>query len=695
MDSKKKKLLKEAFDAYITLMLYDFPLDRISEIVADNVTGYGTTVDERVLEIDRLKKIVADQREQGAGLEMHMNMMAVTRRISPDEDTAIFMDEFEISMVVDGEKNIIPLRLTSVFEFNDNTWKLVHLHGSKAVETEDDTWHLYEWKKKNEELQKQVEEKTADLEKKNHELEIEASLEKIRSRVLSMRNSSEVGDVSSLLFAELEKMDIKPSGFSIMIFDKEQDKYELWRAKEVANQGAYETFSIKAMFDKLDQYVPGFSQKLKSSWTKGDPYLVGEFREKMRASFIQANREMADYSDDEFEKIKKMFPDPIFWHLVFFKHGWLGVLQNDQLPEDNLMVIHRFAEVFDFAYTRFLDLKKAEEQALRAEEDLIAIKIARQKAEQALTELKATQTQLIHAEKMASLGELTAGIAHEIQNPLNFVNNFSEVSIELVDELKQESVVGGQQSAVGSQQSAVGSQQSAVGSQQSAVGSRQSAVSSRQSANEILDDIKQNLEKILHHGKRADAIVKGMLQHSRTSTGQKEPTDINELADEYLRLAYHGLRAKDKEFNATLKTDFDESIGKISVIPQDIGRVILNLITNAFYAVDEKKKRIALDLSGLSTLTGLKDYEPTVSVITNKSDGNILISVKDNGNGILEVIKNKIFQPFFTTKPTGQGTGLGLSLSYDIVKAHGGELKVETKEGEGSVFIIQLPVINN
>jgi two-component system, NtrC family, sensor kinase len=199
-------------------------------------------------------------------------------------------------------------------------------------------------------------------------------------------------------------------------------------------------------------------------------------------------------------------------------------------------------------------------------------------------------------------------------------------------------------------------------------------------AKEIANDVIANEEKIIHHGKRADAIVKGMLQHSSSGSGKKEPTNINALADEYLRLAYHGLRAKDKSFNATMKTDFNESIGNINIIPQDIGRVILNLITNAFYVVDEKKK------------SGIEGYEPTVSVSTKKINGKVEISVKDNGNGIPQKILDKIFQPFFTTKPTGQGTGLGLSLSYDIVKAHGGELKVQTKEGEGSEFVIQLPL---
>jgi signal transduction histidine kinase len=269
--------------------------------------------------------------------------------------------------------------------------------------------------------------------------------------------------------------------------------------------------------------------------------------------------------------------------------------------------------------------------------------------ETTLANLKATQSQLIQQEKMASLGELTAGIAHEIQNPLNFVNNFSEVNKELIHELK--------------------SQKSKVKLEKD-----------EELEEEILNDLEQNSEKINHHGKRADAIVKSMLLHSKSSSGKKEATDINALADEYLRLAYHGMKAKDKSFTVTTKTDFDPGIGNVNIIPQDIGRVVLNLISNAFYAVDEKSK---LNVNG---------YVPTVSMSTKKSNGRIEMIVKDNGNGIPQKVLDKIFQPFFTTKPTGQGTGLGLSLSYDIVKAHGGELKVETKEGDGSTFYIQLPL---
>lgn len=262
-----------------------------------------------------------------------------------------------------------------------------------------------------------------------------------------------------------------------------------------------------------------------------------------------------------------------------------------------------------------------------------------------LAELKATQAQLIQSEKMASLGELTAGIAHEIQNPLNFVNNFSEISKELLDEMKT-ALDGGDAAE----------------------------------AKDLADDVIQNLEKINHHGRRADAIVKSMLQHSRTSSGKKEMIDLNLLVEEYIRLGFHGWRAKDKNFTVKVETSLDKTVKPTEVVPQEIGRVLLNLVNNAFYAVNEKKK------------TSKEEYEPTVKIITKQAVDNTEIRVIDNGDGIPPDVFDKIFQPFFTTKPTGQGTGLGLSLSYDIItKGHGGEMKVETKDGKGTAFIILLP----
>ncbi|HTK21953.1 MAG TPA: ATP-binding protein [Mucilaginibacter sp.] len=289
--------------------------------------------------------------------------------------------------------------------------------------------------------------------------------------------------------------------------------------------------------------------------------------------------------------------------------------------------------------------RRAELESL-VQERTLELQKQKDELQETIQELKTTQAQLIQSEKMASLGELTAGIAHEIQNPLNFVNNFSEVTSELIEEMEEELSKGDKDEAIA-----------------------------------IAADIKQNLEKIMHHGKRADGIVKGMLQHSRASSNVKEPTDINKLADEYLRLAYHGLRAKDKSFNADLVTHFAEGLPQANLVPQDIGRVLLNLFNNAFYAVKEKQK------------TAGTDFKPAVEVTTFAKGKSLEITVKDNGTGIPDDIKEKILQPFFTTKPTGEGTGLGLSLSYDIVvKAHSGKIDVKSKPDEGSEFKISLPV---
>ena len=335
---------------------------------------------------------------------------------------------------------------------------------------------------------------------------------------------------------------------------------------------------------------------------------------------------------------------------------WMVAILYSQNRQFKVAEKERIKRQHEDEINRAIAIRKVELEGLVAERTA-ELTEQKEELEQALHDLRSTQSQLIQSEKMASLGELTAGIAHEIQNPLNFVNNFSEVNLELLEEMKSDLMAGKHEDAIA-----------------------------------LANDIADNEKKITQHGKRADAIVKGMLQHSRSSSGIKEPTNINALADEYFRLAYHGLRAKDKSFNATMKTDFDQTLEPISIIPQDIGRVILNLITNAFYAVAEKKKQADKDLQGFENLEGMSTYEPTVSVITKKKVNKVLITVRDNGNGIPQAAIDKIFQPFFTTKPAGQGTGLGLSLSYDIVKAHGGEIKVESKDGEGSEFTIVIPV---
>jgi two-component system, NtrC family, sensor kinase len=337
--------------------------------------------------------------------------------------------------------------------------------------------------------------------------------------------------------------------------------------------------------------------------------------------------------------------EPYFKSAITLSFIWMAAIWYSQNRQAKVAEKERIKRQHEDELNRAIAQRKVELEGLVTER---TAELTRQKEEleMALTELRTTQSQLIQSEKMASLGELTAGIAHEIQNPLNFVNNFSEVSRELLDEMQAEI-----------------------------------EKDNKEEAGLILNDIKTNLEKINYHGKRADNIVKGMLQHSRANTGQKELTDINSLADEYLRLAYHGLRAKDKTFNAKFETDLDPAVGRVSVIPQEIGRVILNLLTNAFYVVTEKKKRLG------------ESFNPTVIISTKKTKQGLEIKVSDNGDGIPSNILDKIFQPFFTTKPTGQGTGLGLSMCYEIVtQGHGGELKVETKEGEGSVFTVCLPI---
>jgi len=469
------------------------------------------------------------------------------------------------------------------------------------------------------------------------EAQIETALERVRSRTMGMQKSEELKDVIQVVFEQFVQLNIKIEHTGFVMDYKTRDDYNIWIADPL---GVPSQVTIP-YFDSV--YYNRFNEAKKN----GEDFFATNLSFEEKNKFYQKLFEYVPGLPEEAKKFYFSCPGlaastVLLDNVCLYIENFSGTPYTD---EENKTLM-RFGKVFQQTYTRFNDLKLAEAHALQAEEDLIKLQREKKRAEDALSELQVTQKQLIHSEKMASLGELTAGIAHEIQNPLNFVNNFSDVNKELLVEMKEEIEKGNTEEVVA-----------------------------------IANDIISNEEKINHHGKRADAIVKGMLQHSRSSSGVKELTDINELADEFLRLAYHGLRAKDKSFNATMKTYFDEAVGKINVIPQDIGRVFLNLITNAFYVVAEKKKQLA------------NGYEPTVTVTTKKESDKVVVSIKDNGSGIPQKVLDKIFQPFFTTKPTGQGTGLGLSLSYDIVKAHSGEIKVKTKEGEGSEFVILLPVV--
>lgn len=428
MKAHKDPELEKCHSDFLAICFEDFPMNRVSERVSNEITGYVTNINEKIQSYSDFLALLKMQRQESATIAMKFDFQNNSKTVFAGGNAAIYNDEAVIPMKIEGKTLDLFLRISTAFELNKGKWKALHFHGSfpQGEEGEPDTWTVNEWKQKNEELEKIIKKKSKDL-------------------------------------------------------------------------------------------------------------------------------------------------------------------------------------------------------------------------NESLEHLKATQAQLIQLEKMAGLGQLTAGIAHEIKNPLNFVNNFSEVSKELIEEMQEELKNG-----------------------------------NYELVKEITNDVVQNLEKIHYHGKRADDIVKGMLLHSRSNTGKKEDITVNSFIDEYLRLAYHGLRAKDKSFNARLETCFDEKAGKIRGVPQELGRVVLNLLTNAFYAVNEKKQEAG------------EEFEPTVKIETRVEEGFLKIKISDNGKGISEEIKDKIFQPFFTTKPTGLGTGLGLSLSYDIIKAHGGEIEVASQEGRGTCFCISL-----
>ena len=448
-----------------------------------------------------------------------------------------------------------------------------------------------------------------------------ASLDRVRGQIASMRRTRDLEQITPLIWNELQILDVPFFRCGVLIVDEAQQEVNFYLSNP---QG-----EALAVID-LPFYSSKLTKNVVSSWKKKkvltDHWDKEAFLNWSKSMLRKSNKKNS-LSNNESEEA----PESLDLHFIPFAQGMLYVGNSEPLSAQELELVESLAQTFSFGFARY--------------QDFVEMEKAKKSLEKTLNDLKATQSQLIHAEKMASLGELTAGIAHEIQNPLNFVNNFAEVSADLIEELNEELQKG-----------------------------------DLEEVKAIAEDLIQNLEKITNHGKRASSIVKGMLEHSRTGSGEKLPTDLNILADEYLRLAYHGLRAKNKSFNADFKMIADAKLPHLNIVPQDIGRVLLNLINNAFYAVAEKAQE------------SKDDYKPQVVVSTAQLDNGIEIRVKDNGNGIPDKVKEKIFQPFFTTKPTGQGTGLGLSMSYDIItKGHGGNIEVFTESGKSTEFIIQLP----
>jgi signal transduction histidine kinase len=449
----------------------------------------------------------------------------------------------------------------------------------------------------------------------------QASLDRVRAEIASMRTSEDLNHITPIIWRELKNLEVPFFRCGVYIVDEKTEMVRLY----LTTPDGKSLGVLHLSFDSNE-----VTNNTVEHWQKKQVYKTHWDKEEF-INWTKSMMNLGQIQSAETYQGSTTPPESLYLHFVPFAQGMLYVGDVNPLTDEKLQLIKTLAEAFSIAYARYEDFKNLED--------------AKNKIEVTLSELKSAQAQLIHSEKMASLGELTAGIAHEIKNPLNFVNNFSEVSRELLDEMKIEIENKNIDEVI-----------------------------------ELIEDLKQNLDKINQHGKRADSIVKGMLLHSRGTSGEKTPTDINDLLDQYVNLAYHGMRAQNKEFNIVIEKDYDETLEKINVVPQDISRVFLNIINNACYAAYDRKKKNSDD-----------SFSPTLMVSTKRLNGKVEIRISDNGNGIPKDILDKIFQPFFTTKPTGEGTGLGLSLSYDIVtKVHSGDLKVETKENEGSKFIIQL-----
>ncbi len=460
-----------------------------------------------------------------------------------------------------------------------------------------------------------------DAEARAAEAVRQTSLDRVRAEIASMRTTEDLNRITPIIWRELKALEVPFIRCGVFIVDEANKSVGVF----LTTPDGKALGVLHLAFDSNE-----LTSNTVENWRKKQVYKEHWNKEEF-INWTKSMMKLGQVQNAETYQGSSQPPESLHLHFVPFTQGMLYVGNVTPLDEEKLELVKTLAEAFSIAYARYEDFKNLEE--------------AKGKIELTLSELKSAQAQLVHSEKMASLGELTAGIAHEIKNPLNFVNNFSEVSTELIDEMMEELEKGNNEDVL-----------------------------------DIVKDLKQNLEKINHHGKRADSIVKGMLLHSRGTAGEKTPTDINDLLEQYLNLAYHGMRAQNKDFNITIERDYDKTLGKINVVPQDISRVFLNIINNGCYAANDKKKKEG------------DGFSPTIKVSTKNLKNKVEIRISDNGNGIPDKIKDKLFQPFFTTKPTGEGTGLGLSLSYDIVvKQHNGEIKIESKECEGAEFVITLP----
>ena len=657
----------------------------LSDLIHPDASVFGTALHEIEYGFLNVKNYYIKSLGQ---LPDEMFIYPIWKRFTDLGNLALVEQEYKVEFLIDSEKVVLPSMRQSTLWKNENDipggddqWLLLHDHTSLPDQSGDDeTLPINHLIQRNLELEKQIAERTAELEMMLAQLRVEAALNRVVAQTASMRTTADLQRIIPLIWKELNELNVPFIRCGVFIFDDEAAQVQMHLS--APNGKALATAEFPYNEIEIVQRVIG-------SWREDKIYREywGTDDFKTWAAFL-ANHGLIDSVESYFNQLE--IPDSLHLHFIPFEQGMLYTGSRSPLSDEQLKTVQALADSFSVAFARYEDFRKLEQN----NQNLI----------RTLEELKSAQDQLVQQEKLASLGQLTAGIAHEIKNPLNFVNNFSEVSLELIEEAREEVRRETEDRRPGSEKEENPLLRGAGGVSDGAENedlsqyseedpsSANTPLSSEASAQaglnplsrgdlilEILDDIEANLRKIYEHGTRADGIVKSMLMHSRGGDGKMEPTPLNPLISEYVSLAFHGMRASKDPINVDIDLQLDETIGDVPLVAEDFSRVILNLCNNAFDAMRDKLTGDGGPKTG---------YVPKLSVRTNVDDGKVIIEIEDNGPGIPDEIKDKILQPFFTTKKGTQGTGLGLSITNDIIKAHGGDMQIVSAPGS-TVFSIR------
>ena len=667
--SSKEQLI-QTNQALLLTYIQDKNLDSLLTLLHPEISIFGTAIHEKEDGFDRVRIYYENSL---ARLPDEMSVIQLWKRFTDLGEFGLIEQEYELHFKMAGIEGTIPsIRQSTLWKFyqkdaNDpGNWLIHHDHTSLPDQSgEDETLPLNYLLERNRELEKLVAQRTSQLEKMLKQTEIKSAIDRFRAEIATMRTASDLERITPLVWQELNSLGISFIRCGVFIFDENTERVRMHLSTPQGKALATSDFSYHDM-DIIQKVISHWRDKkiFRETWKPDD--IMNWYRFLARQGLIDSIEAYMDHQE---------IPDSLYLHFVPFRQGVMYAGCKRGLNDENLGAIHSLADAFSVAYARY--------------EDFYQLDIKNRELADALNELKAAQDQLVQQEKLASLGQLTAGIAHEIKNPLNFVNNFSELSLELLEEVKEELV-----SLEKLVNSADG--KNAAGSTGQGNGEIRKICTL---ITELLGDIDINIHKIHEHGSRADGIVKSMLMHSRGSSGNVQPTDLNNLVREYINLSFHGMRAGKDPIDVDIELDLFGEMGEIPLIAEDFSRVILNLSTNAFDAMKQKSAaipgRMAITAE-TEQVNGIpSDYRPRLTVRTRKSSGRVIIEIEDNGPGIPDDIRDKIMQPFFTTKKGTQGTGLGLSITNDIVMAHGGTILVESDLTKGSVFRVALPATRN